>query len=64
MLNKYDYEKLIHDLKRASRCLKLIAVETDEEKRRVITELLSNELDRLHSDLEEIKKSQNGDSIA
>jgi hypothetical protein len=55
MLNKYDYEKLLHDIKRISRCVKLIREEENKDKKNTVLELLLNELDRLHSDLEEIK---------
>jgi hypothetical protein len=59
MLNKYDYEKLLHDLKRISRCVKLVRDEISEDKRNIILELLSNEVDRLHSDLEEVRGQDN-----
>ena len=59
MLNKYDYSKLLHDLKRISRCVKLVRDEESEDKRNTILELLSNEIDRLHSDLEEVRGQNN-----
>ncbi len=59
MLNKKELEKLLHDLNRASKAIKLIRDEEDEAKRRILAGLISDELDRLHADLEELV--ENGD---
>ena len=59
MLSKYDYEKLLHDLKRISKGIRLIKDEKNKEKRVLLGGLLADEVDRLHSDLEEIRKHNN-----
>lgn len=60
MLSKYEYEKLLHDMKRASKVLSLIATEPDKEKRGLLLSLISDELDRMYADLAELKE-QNGE---
>lgn len=59
MINKKQLEKLLDDLKRASKAIGLIRDEEDEEKRHILAGLISDELDRLHKDLEELV--ENGD---
>jgi len=59
MLNNQELARLLHDLKRASKALKLIAVEPSKEKRDLLLSLISDELDRLYEDLEDLKE-QNG----
>ncbi len=56
MLLGKDYNHLLHDLKRASRCIKLVRGEKNKEKRDLILELLQNELDRMFEDLDEAKE--------
>jgi len=57
MLLGKDYNRLLHDLKRVSRCIKLVREENKKEKRDLILELLLNEVDRLFEDLEDAKTS-------
>lgn len=59
MINKHDFEKLLHDLKRIEKGIRLIENEKNIEKRKFIGSLLRDEADRLHADLEEMKE-QNG----
>ncbi len=59
MINQNDMKKLQHDIKRISKCVKLVREEEVKEKRDTILELLINELDRLNDDLEEIKEANN-----
>lgn len=59
MINNYDMQKIHHDIKRISRCVKLIREEESKMKRDTVLELLMNELDRLNDDLEEIKEANN-----
>jgi len=54
MINKVEFEKLQHDLKRASKVLRLISVEPDKEKRELLLSLISDELDRMYADLEDL----------
>ncbi len=54
MINKKELEKLRHDLKRASKAIGLIRDEEDEAKRHILAGLISDELDRLTEDLEEL----------
>lgn len=60
MINKYDYLKLLHDLKRVAKFLPFIKEIDDHAKRERMVGLLQDELDRLVQDLEEIKDT-NGD---
>lgn len=57
MLNDYDFKKLLHDIKRLSEGVHLITHEDDHEKRKYIGKLIEDEVERLHSDLEEIRIS-------
>jgi len=59
MLSGKDYNRMLHDLKRVSRCIKLVREEEKREKRNLILELLLNEVDRLFEDLEDAKISTN-----
>ena len=54
MINKEEMKKLLHDLKRASKAIELIRDEEDEKKRQLLAGLITDELDRLHTDLEEL----------
>jgi len=51
MLTRTEIVKLLHDLKRASKAVKLIRDETNEEKRKLLSDLIANELDRLYEDM-------------
>jgi len=53
-LNKSDKEKLMHDLKRLNKGIKIIEDEMNEEKRHYIGGMLRDELDRLSLDIEEM----------
>jgi len=53
-LNKSDKEKLMHDLKRLNKGIKIIEDEMNEEKRHYIGGMLRDELDRLYLDIEEM----------
>ncbi len=57
MLNNIEIEKLLHDLKRASKVVVLIRDEKDKKKRYLIADLLTDELDRLYADVEELRES-------
>jgi len=59
MINSYDMHKLHNDMKIVGRCIKLVREEEEKHKRDTILELLINELDRLNTDLEEIKENKN-----
>lgn len=53
-LNKYDREKLLHDIKRLSKAIKIVSDEWDKDKRNVMASLLQDEVDRLYQDVEEM----------
>lgn len=55
MINKKEYELLLHDIKRISYAIKIVVDEENKEKRKVIGDLLISECDRLFEDLEESK---------
>jgi len=57
MINKDQMEKLLHDLKRASKAIELIRDEENENKRHLLAGLITDELDRLHEDLEELTEN-------
>ena len=59
-LKKYDYEKLLHDIKRIGKGIQIIQDEKDEKKRSLIGDLLRDEVDRLYGDIEEMRESGNG----
>jgi len=61
MINKFEFEKLLHDLKRAGKALSLICEETNVEKRTLIADLVKDELDRLYRDIEEMKNTKQGE---
>jgi len=54
MINKEDMAKLLHDLKRVSKAIELIRDEENKKKRHILAGLITDELDRLHEDLEEL----------
>ena len=53
-LNNYDREKLLHDIKRIAKGVKIIADEKIEERRNFIASLIQDEVDRLYQDIEEM----------
>jgi hypothetical protein len=54
MINKKEYKKIKHDLKRASKLIPFIRDEEDSKKRNTLAGLLIDELDRLTEDLDEV----------
>lgn len=56
MLSTSEYDRLIHDLKRAATVLKFVREESDHDKRQTFIGLLVDELDRLGKDLEDAKE--------
>lgn len=55
-----EFERLLHDLKRIEKVIEIIVDEKNDDKRKLIGELLRNEFDRLFEDVEEVRL-QNGD---
>jgi len=58
-LNKYNHSKLLHDIKRIGAVVNIITDEKDEKKRKIIANILRDEMDRVLTDIEEMK--DNGD---
>jgi len=56
MLNNREYNKMLHDVKRAAKVLTFIRDEVDHEKRQTLIGLMIDEMDRLGDDLEELKE--------
>jgi hypothetical protein len=56
MLTKVEYEKILHDIKRAAKVLTFVRDEKDHEKRQTLIGLMIDELDRLAEDVEECKE--------
>lgn len=63
MLSEYDMHKILDDLKRASRIIPILRDEKDKTQRERIAQLAIDELQKLHDDLEEIKKVNDNDKI-
>ena len=59
MLTNKEFTKLIHDLKRCSTEISLAKEIKEKKIRDKVLDLLAEELDRLYSDLEDMK-SRNG----
>ena len=53
-LNKYDKNKILHDIRRMSDAIQIIIDEENPKKRKIIADLLRAEMDRLHQDIEEM----------
>lgn len=56
-----EFERLLHDLKRIEKVIEIIVSEKNDEKRRLIGDLLRNEFDRLFEDVEEVRADNKGD---
>jgi hypothetical protein len=56
MLSTFEYDKLLHDIRRSATVLKFIQAEVDHEKRQVMIGLMIDEMDRLAEDLKELKE--------
>ena len=54
MLNKFEHDKLLHNIKRAAIVLKMIRDEENHDKRQVLLSLMADEMDRMGQDCEEI----------
>lgn len=56
MLNNFEHDKLLHNLKRAAKVIKFIHDEEDHDKRQTFISLLADELDDMAKDLENFKE--------
>ena len=61
-LSKYDREKLLHDIKRVSKGIKIMVSERNKEKQEFIGSLLQDEVDRLYQDVEEMTEKGKGNT--
>ena len=61
MLTNKEFTKLIHDLKRCSTQIGLAKKIKEKPIRDQLLDLLAEELDRLYSDLEDMKSRNGGD---
>ena len=57
-LKKEQYNKLLHDIKRVSKGIKILKDEADAGKREFIMSLLEDEVNRLHDDLAEMLEKE------
>jgi hypothetical protein len=57
MLSPLEHSQLLHDIKRAAIVMRIIKDESSLEKQKVLLGLLSDEVDRLANDIEELKPS-------
>lgn len=53
-LKKEQYHKLLHDIKRVSKGIKILKDENLPDKREFIASLLEDEVNRLHDDISEM----------
>lgn len=58
-LSKSEFEKLMHDLKRMAKVLKIVETETDHDKRQTLIGLLRDEAERLAEDVMDMKEQGN-----
>ena len=58
MITPQELNMLRHDLKRASQVLKIILVETDDNKRQTLLSVLADEFDRLSNDVTEMSETR------
>lgn len=56
MLSPSEYEKLLHDIKRMAKVIKIVIEEPDAEARKYLGSLLCDEADRLAKDVDEMKE--------
>jgi hypothetical protein len=59
-LNKYDKEKLFHDLKRIAKGFRILRDEDKKDRREFMCQLLQDEFDRLYQDIEEMTEQMSG----
>jgi len=58
-----EFERLLHDLKRIEKVIEIIVDEKNDDKRKVIGDLLRNEFDRLFEDIGDVRTEQkNGEN--
>lgn len=55
MLNTQETEKLLHNLKRMAKALKILEKEPDHDNRQTLISLLIDESDRMANDISELK---------
>lgn len=60
-LNKYDKEKLMHDIKRLSKGCRILRDEEKPDRREYICQLLQDEIDRLAQDIDEMTDKLKGE---
>jgi hypothetical protein len=60
MLNKYDFNKLLHDISRITKIIPILRDTSQKKQREKIAQLALDELQKLYDDLEEVKKSNGG----
>ena len=58
MITNTEYEKLAHNLKRAAKVVKFIHDEENHDKRQTLLSLLVDEMDRMGTDLFELKETK------
>ena len=56
-----EFVRLLHDLKRIEKVIEIIVSEKNDEKRKLIGELLRNEFDKLFEDVEEVRIENKGE---
>jgi len=60
MLSANEFEKLMHDVKRMAKVIKIVMDEKDHDKRQTLLGLLADEGDRLAEDIADMKEKVNG----
>ena len=59
MITRTEFNRLLHDLKRIEKVIEIIVEEKNDEKRKVIGDLLRIEFDRLFEDINDVQ-TKNG----
>jgi len=58
-ITRTEFNRLLHDLKRIEKVIEIIVEEKNDEKRKVIGDLLRIEFDRLFEDINDVQ-TKNG----
>lgn len=58
MLSVHEFDKLMHDIKRMAKVIKIVMEEKDHDNRQTLLGLLADEGDRLAQDIADMKEQR------